>query len=85
MENEVMDYGEFYISYNPDPRFSSLPLFDSDDGAETALVKDGKFFILNGDFREAYKHLASEGFEACKKFYDQQATHARSSWSEGNE
>jgi hypothetical protein len=66
---------DFYISYNPNP-------FASDDGGpETALCKDGEYYILNGDFRETYEHLILQGFDACKGFYDQQSAFADSSWS----
>lgn len=81
--NYVLICDGFHISFNPNPSATIFgSMFGSDDGGpETALCKDDAFFILNGDFRQAYERLAPEGFDACKKFYDQQAAHAESSWS----
>ena len=77
----------FYISYNADLSASVFgSLFDSDDGGpETALCKDGKFHILNGDYRVQYEKLVPQGFDACKKFYDQQSAHSDSMWSDPDE
>lgn len=51
-KNTVIECDGFYLSYNPDP----TSLFDVFTGfaseAETAIVHDGKFYILNGDWRE---------------------------------
>lgn len=72
----------FFISYASSAGLRRLGALGSDNGSdETALCKDGKYHILNGDFRAAYERLVPEGFEACKKFYDQQSAHADSSWS----
>lgn len=81
--NYVLEADGFYISYNPNLNASIFGgVFGSDDGGpETALCKDGEFFILNGDFRAAYERLAPQGYAACKAFYDQQSAHADSSWS----
>jgi hypothetical protein len=83
--NFVLEGDGFHISYNPNLSASLFGApFDSDDGGpETALCKDDAFFILNGDYRDAYEKLATMGYAACKEFYDQQAAHSDSSWSVG--
>ena len=59
----------FHISYNKDT--DELGEFLRGDAhQETALVKDGKYYILNGDWREDYEKLLIHGFEVCKKFFD---------------
>ena len=61
-------YGEgFYISYNPGN--FDIAMFASDAGAETAICKEGKFYILNGDFRDEYEELIEKGFDACISFF----------------
>ena len=81
--NYILEGDGFYVSYNPDPGASLMgALFGSDDGGpETALCRQGEFLVLNGDYRQSYEKLVSLGYEECKKFYDQQAAHAESSWS----
>ncbi len=77
--NYVLEGDGFYISYNPD--FSGFSHWVSDDGSdETALCKDGKYFILNGDFRDRYEEIIDQGFEACFDFYTKQNN--VSSWSD---
>jgi hypothetical protein len=77
----TVEDGTFSVSFNPQPS-PNLEMFQSDDGGpETALIKDNRYFILNGDFRESYEKLIPLGFERCKEFYDQQAAHANSSWT----
>ena len=61
----------FVVSFNP----------ETDVGAETALCKDGEYFILLGDFRKQYAKLIPRGFAACKAFYDASDAE-RSSWSD---
>lgn len=83
--NEVMKGDDtFYVSYNAD----ALGAQD----VETALVKKRKdkihdapwdeydFFILNGDFRKEYKELIPQGYDVCKKFFEDNID-KRSSWS----
>ncbi len=81
--NYLLQGKGFHISYNPNPGASVMgEIWGSDDGGpETALCHEGKFFILNGDYRESYEKLVPLGYEECKRFYDQQAAHAESSWS----
>ena len=74
----------FYISYNP-VAGSSISSWASDNGSvETALVnKSAKhtYLILNGDFRKDYEKIISEGYRACKKFYESKKEEFDSSWS----
>lgn len=86
--NYVLDCGEFYLSYNPNT--SGGPFEAIGDvllgakgkcAAETALVKDGNFYILNGDHREAYSALIDGGYEECKRYYDQHKVKYQSRWS----
>lgn len=67
--NEVLGCDGFYISYR-----SSRILFSVFEnykgGPETALIKDDRHYILNGDFREIYKELNEiGGWERCIKFF----------------
>lgn len=76
----VLEGDGFYISYNPDTS-NVLMGFGAGEGSgeETALCHDGKYFILNGDYREDYEKLIDQGYEACKKFYDERNNHSK--WS----
>ncbi len=81
--NYVLMGDGFYVSYNALPWASPLgALFASDDlSDETALCYNGRFDVLNGDFREAYESLVPAGIAAYRQFYQQQAAHANSSWT----
>jgi hypothetical protein len=69
--NSLLRGDGFYVSYNP----------ATDCGAETALVKDGEFLILLGDFRDTYEKLVPEGYEACLAYF--RASNAEhSDWSD---
>ena len=82
--NCVLSCDEFYISFNPDLNATIFgSIFESDNGGcETALCKDDNFYILNGDYRIQYEKLFTQGFNACKRFYDQQSAYSDSSWSD---
>ncbi len=56
-KNEVRDLTDGFISYNP----------STDIGKETAIVKNNKFFILIGDFREELKDCKNTA--DCVKVY----------------
>lgn len=80
--NRVLDGEGFYISYNANPGGGfSLFAADGESGDETALVKDGTFYILNGDFCDDYERLAPDGFDACLSFYDEKKAEHGSAWS----
>ena len=89
INNEVLDMGEFYISFNPHKEhITGLSFFRPDtDRGETALVKEKdienkiQFRILNGDFRKEYEELVSEGFTACLNFYNSKKEKYNSSWT----
>ena len=78
--NFVLSGKGFYISYNPDSQRSYFGArFDqiinefngkNDGGEETALVKNRKYYVLNGDFRKEYEKLLGKGFKKCKEFFD---------------
>ena len=69
--NSLLRGDGFCISYNP----------ATDCGPETALVKDGKFLILLGDFRDVYETLVPQGYKACLDYF--RASNAeRSQWSD---
>lgn len=83
--NELLSGEGFFISYQD---FSNGfiggvgGVFGPDDGKspETALCKGGKFYILNGNFKEEYEKLVPEGYEACYAFYKANIEN-KSSWS----
>lgn len=80
--NSVAFGDEFCVSFNPNIH-ALIPGWGSDDGGpETALVLDGKYYILNGDYRKDYRQLIPQGKEACLAFYKAQPVAKRSSWSE---
>lgn len=65
---------EFYISYNASPTIGNT------GHSETAIVKDGRFYILNGDHREAYEKLIDRGYSACVRYFKEHDDEV-SSWS----
>lgn len=77
--NYVLDCGDSVVSYNPGSYGPAM--FDGDGGSdETALVKDGEYYILNGDFRDQYQSIADQGFKECiTVFLSNQK--CKSSWS----
>lgn len=62
--NRIDDYGSFYVSYNN----IDYAIYGSDT---TALVvgQMEKFYILDGDHRQAYKELAPKGLMACIDYF----------------
>lgn len=61
----VVVYGEgFYVSYND----YDISIHGSDT---TALVPElyCEFFVLNGDHRDGYANLMSQGFDACFEYF----------------
>lgn len=62
--NDVMDAGHFYVSFNePDANHYG--------GPTTALVwgQMERFFILNGDHRDAYAERIPQGWSACLDYF----------------
>jgi hypothetical protein len=72
-QNETFDGKGFYISY--------AVAGSGPTGDETALVYKGKFYILNGDWREEYKKLIPKGYKACKKLFDDNKDEYLNFWS----
>lgn len=64
--NETRELKDCFISYNP----------NTNGGEETALVKLGKYFILEGDHREALKDCKNyrEATKVFKKLIKNGAT-----------
>lgn len=63
----------FYISYQPNP-----PLGEPH---ETGIcTKDGKYYILIGDWRMQYAEIIDQGLETCMDFYIANKEH-RCGWS----
>ena len=82
--NLLLKAKDFYISYASAVSLSVMgEIMGSDGGgAETALYKDGDFYILNGDFRKEYEKLVPLGFDECLKFHNEQKKFNKSSWSD---
>ncbi len=79
--NALLEGDGFYISYATALGLRTIAMFASDDNSdETALVIEGKFYILNGDYRKDYEKLVDQGPEKCLAFYHQHDN--QSSWSE---
>jgi hypothetical protein len=82
--NYILEGDGFFVSFipsNANPWLGTIFNGDRPDGMETAIVKDGKYYILNGDFRKDYEKLVDKGFNACKKFFDKNEDESGSSWS----
>ena len=78
--NLVLDLGKYYISFNDFCVPVMLRIFKSDDNrSETALIKNDKYYILNGDFRKDYEKFKT--FKECKKFFDSKKDEFQSNWS----
>lgn len=65
--NYMARFAGFKVSFNPDT--SHLGEMWAGDGAETALIVGGQYFILNGDFRTEYAALSEDGLDACMAFF----------------
>lgn len=87
--NVIADFDGFQVSFLADAQMGGGPLalasalrgFSGDDESETALIVDGCYYILNGDFRAEYEALASQGVAACIEFFKSKPE-LHSSWSE---
>lgn len=88
--NEVLDGGDFFISFNPQTGVghgfltdiaNSITGLGFKDGTETALKhNDGDWMILEGDFRKEYLDAFPNGYEACVEVYKKNID-KRSNWS----
>ena len=77
IDNRQADYGDFMTSFMPWHDKGMGP--ETKDG-ETALMYNGKYYILNGDWMLAYAELAPQGFDACLNFFMSKPQFV-SSWS----
>ena len=82
--NIYIDRGGWAISYLPKQPLTSLLLGAAsgrdvpEEQDETALIHEGKYFILHGDWREAYAKC--ETFEQAYEVFEQKIEHL-SPWS----
>lgn len=93
--NSVLNGDGFYISYNPSTGdtamgslltdFGNIMGGELEDGEETALVKDGVFSILSGDWRNDYEKLVDKGYDACYKFFKTKQKKYGNNWSTNEE
>ena len=85
--NMLLEGKGFAISYlgNAD-RGIMGGLFAGDKEEETAILVtvagERKYFILNGDYRDAYEAVIDEGLEACLEIF-RAHPEDKSSWSDG--
>jgi len=89
--NEVLRGDGFYISYNKDTGTDHLRRVltqlgntlgaNLKDGTETALYYEGRFDILEGDFRKEYEEAFPQGLEACKEVFKKHEADHRSNWT----
>ena len=80
--NQTLKGKGFMISYlSPKTNLTGIKLFNADDEqAETAIVVDGKYYILNGDFRKEYEAAIEKGLIACIQIFKAHPE-LKSSWS----
>lgn len=77
-----------YLSYNKHPCAGMAFLESDESNSETALYGNGKWFILNGDFREEYNEAIDKyGKDAEALYYAVFCKHKKdstSTWSTGD-
>lgn len=79
VNNKHADYGTFAVSFLPWHDKGMGP--ETKDG-ETALIYEGRYYILNGDWCLTYSELAPQGAEACYAFFCSKYNQFGSGWSE---
>lgn len=79
--NEIMRLTDnCYVSFNPCP-LKGFKILESDTGgSETALVIDGNYYVLNGDFREEFRAMANIDVAKCVDVFENNRD-SISSWS----
>lgn len=82
MPNEILDFGDWFISYNPDCN-DILSILIGATGPETALImRDSakrfgrRSLILKGDWRKQFEEAAVNGLDACVNLYIANIEHA---------
>lgn len=78
INNRQAVYDDFMTSFMPWHNKGMGP--ESKDG-ETALMHDGNYYILNGDWMLSYAELAPQGYDACFSFFCRKYPEFGSSWS----
>lgn len=68
----------FKVSYVPNTGYL-ISAFAGDQDDETALLCDGKYYILNGDFRSQYKDCKTK--KQAIAVFEKYAGESKSSWS----
>lgn len=80
LNNRQAEYEGFMTSFIPYHDKGMGP--ESEDG-ETALMCDGSYYILNGDWMLTYSELAAfGGWDACFAFFCRKYPQFGSSWSD---
>lgn len=64
--NSTVDGEGFYISHND---YDVSPSLYGDETTALVLGQMEKFYILNGDHREAYSSLIGSGCQACLNYF----------------
>ena len=78
-KNMLLYSHNFYVSFNPDT--SNLgSAWQGDDTSETALVINHKYYVLNGDHREAFEKTHDDLDESINLFLKLSKEYL-SSWS----
>ena len=83
-ENQVLSLSEkVHLSFNSKPWGGKGVLAADDGSSETALCIDGKYFILNGDWRKKYEAILENGgrTDECLNLYLNMKSEYGSSWS----
>jgi hypothetical protein len=81
--NEIIEVNEnCFISFNPHVRGMGLGFEADNNSPETAIVQNGKFKILNGDFRNECLNILKAG-KGEKELLDlyKKNKNKHSSWS----
>lgn len=79
VENKYAQYDGFMVSFIPWHDEGLGP--ETKDG-ETDLIREGHYYILNGDWMLAYSELAMHSFEACFALFCRKYDQFGSGWSE---
>ena len=80
--NKTLEVDDFYISFNSFTDSYAWPrrFYSDDNSSETALCRNGEYYILNGDYRTEYEKLVPQGYAACYAFYKDNIDNS-STWS----
>lgn len=80
-ENQILEGSGFYISFSTG--MVGIPFLGSDtDSGETAICKNGRYYILNGDHRKEYEKIINQGLDACIDYFKKNKSTHGSSWTD---